>query len=380
MPPRKAPAAVSAAPATPPNPGPVPPLASPTIEAEPDSIDPAPNHDQEQYTLPPTAPMGDDEPGPSSTYIPRQPSPPLPDLNTRPFPPDDDHSSDEESDDEVVASLPIYLSPNLFPHLNLFQYPLHTRSLSAPSWARDRGKRITARVKERVGRVEVELPVDGTAEVWRDDKAREMGFVTDVNANGHGDDIVGGYGFGGKEKEKDKRKKSAKKEEKWGDKARLRSEVVPNATGYYSGVVHDGALHLHPISKTMQFRTSLAYIDDMEQKNRERAARRRGDNEEEEVGRPRSAAPGPAGAAGRPGIRKVLEDEENDGSGSIKDFRNKMWSTAANEEADSWVPYEWKEGEDDLVAKSFQSLLVAEDKHVRLGCRTRGLDYLNRGA
>jgi DNA-directed RNA polymerase-3 subunit RPC5 len=95
-------------------------------------------------------------------------------------------------------------------------------------------------VKERVGRVEVELPVDGTAEVWRDDKAREMGFVTDVNANGHGDDIVGGYGFGGKEKEKDKRKKSAKKEEKWGDKARLRSEVVPNATGYYSGVVHDG--------------------------------------------------------------------------------------------------------------------------------------------
>jgi hypothetical protein len=22
-----------------------------------------------------------------------------------------------------------------------------------------------------------------------------------------------------------------------------------------------------------------------------------------------------------------------------------MWSTAANEEADSWVPYEWKEGE-----------------------------------
>jgi hypothetical protein len=55
----------------------------------------------------------------------------------------------------------------------------------------------------------------------------------------------------------------------------------------------------------MQFRTSLAYIDDMEQKNRERAARRRGDNEEEDVARPRSAAPGPTGAAGRPGIRKV---------------------------------------------------------------------------
>jgi DNA-directed RNA polymerase-3 subunit RPC5 len=39
----------------------------------------------------------------------------------------------------------------------------------------------------------------------------------------------------------------------------------------------------------------------------------------------------------------VIEDEENDGSGSIKDFRNKMWSTAANEDADAWVPYSWKE-------------------------------------
>jgi hypothetical protein len=36
--------------------------------------------------------------------------------------------------------------------------------------------------------------------------------------------------------------------------------------------------------------------------------------------------------------------------------------------------------QDELVAKSFQSLLVAEDKRVRLDCRTRGLDYLNRGA
>jgi DNA-directed RNA polymerase-3 subunit RPC5 len=138
--------------------------------------------------------------------------------------------------------MPIYISPALFPSLHIFQYPLHHRSLTAPVWAKDRGKRITTRVKENVGRVEVEIPVDGDSVVWREDRARDLGFVTDVNAmNGHGEDVVGGYGFGGREKEKEKDKKGKKKkEEKWGDKARLRSELVPNATGYYSGIVRDG--------------------------------------------------------------------------------------------------------------------------------------------
>jgi hypothetical protein len=37
------------------------------------------------------------------------------------------------------------------------------------------------------------------------------------------------------------------------------------------------------------------------------------------------------------------EEEEGDGSGSLKDFRNKMWRLAKEEEEDTWVPYEWKE-------------------------------------
>ena len=41
---------------------------------------------------------------------------------------------------------------------------------------------------------------------------------------------------------------------------------------------------------------------------------------------------------------QLREEEENDGSGSIKDFRNKMRSTAQREEEDKWVGYEWKDG------------------------------------
>lgn len=52
------------------------------------------------------------------------------------------------------------------------------------------------------------------------------------------DGLVGGYGFGGKEKDKKGREKVLKKkEEKWGDKMRLRSELVFNVIGYYFGVV-----------------------------------------------------------------------------------------------------------------------------------------------
>lgn len=222
------------------NPGPVDALPSPPVVAVENMIDmdhPMRHDDTAEYDFPADQPEEQDAPGPSSTYIPRQPSPPLPDLSSRPFPPNDDDEELEE-DDEVIAKLPIYLSPSLFPHLHLFQFPLSHKSLSPSTWARDRGKNISTRVKEKVGRVEVEIPVDGGESVWRDERARDLGFVMDVNAvNGHAEDPVGGYAAKSKEKKKEPKKK---KQEKWGDKTRYRSELVPNATGYYSGVVHDG--------------------------------------------------------------------------------------------------------------------------------------------
>ena len=222
-----------------------------------------------------------DVPGPSTTYIPRQTSPPLPDLRYTAFPPNEqsDHSDDDE-EDEVIAQLPIYLSPNLYPNLNLYQYPLLLGSLATPTWAKERGKSISARVKEQTGRVEVEIPVDEQPRFWRDERATELGFIPNIHANG--DDIEGGYGYMNKAdgKKKPGRKKSVKME-KWGDKRRLRGEIIPNAPEYYSGIVHDGgssecsgtefcadllegALHLHPISRLVQFRPTLTYLDDFE--------------------------------------------------------------------------------------------------------------------
>lgn len=41
----------------------------------------------------------------------------------------------------------------------------------------------------------------------------------------------------------------------------------------------------------------------------------------------------------------VLDEEDNDGIGFIKDFRNKMWVMVIKEDEDSWVGYSWKVGE-----------------------------------
>lgn len=241
MPPRKVTTAANPDPAAQPS--------SPQLEATVSTVDPYPEpKDSDGDVLMPdeARTQNEDAAGPStSTYIPpqedpaRPPSPALPSLHTRAFPPEED---DDESDDEVLATLPVYMSPALFPTLNLFQYPLRTETLEPPKYAQERNKFITTRVKENVGRIEVELPVDEDVNYWRRERAEDLGFVRDVNEDDSG--VVGGYGFGGRgDKDKDKDKKGKKKDKShWGEKMRLKSEPIPNETGYYSGVVQDGKL------------------------------------------------------------------------------------------------------------------------------------------
>ena len=211
-------------------------MSEPVVEVVPSTIDPSPEpRENPGLQLPSSFPFDLDVPGPSNTFIP-------PSSSRTPPPAGPSTAAFENGDDEIAHSLPIYLSPTLFPHLHLYQYPLHHRPISAPSWATDRGKDITTRVKEAVGRVELEIPVDAGGNVWRDDRARELGFVPDVLTNGDAE-VEGGFGFGGRGPEGTAKKKRRKREEKWGENVRLRSEVVPNATGYYAGIIHEGGSH-----------------------------------------------------------------------------------------------------------------------------------------
>jgi DNA-directed RNA polymerase-3 subunit RPC5 len=89
-------------------------------------------------------------------------------------------------------------------------------------------------------------------------------------------------------------------------------------------------------------RTALNYLDDNDEKARLRKSKNSGGDDEEEDKKSKPAALPIASKAGK-------KDEEGDGSGSIKDFRTKMWNLAGADAADDWVPYQWREGE---VSKS----------------------------
>lgn len=97
-----------------------------------------------------------------------------------------------------------------------------------------------------------------------------------------------------------------------------------------------GALYLHPISKVLQLRTSLAYVDDLEANSR----RMRGDVNGEDDAQAKAKSTPLARPSGL-GPEREAEMEQNDGSGSLKDFRNKMLWIAQKEETDPWVPYKW---------------------------------------
>lgn len=131
--------------------------------------------------------------------------------------------------DEPLHVLPIYLTTQLKKSLYVHQFPLHHQTLQIPTYAKNRGKEITMRMKESVGRAEIELPVDAGESVWREERAEQLGFEKEESEE---DD-------GGKKKPKEKSKK--KKRRMWGEKVRLRSEEVPEMAGYYSGVIQDGA-------------------------------------------------------------------------------------------------------------------------------------------
>lgn len=179
---------------------------------------------------------------------------------------------DLDPDDEIAYTLPVYMNQSMSPNLNLFQYPLHHRAPQVSEWAAARGQSVTARMKEQVERFELEIPIDMRPEVWDEDKAEQLGFTAE-----------------------DSGKKGKGRDEGWGNKMRLRSEAVPEVTGYWAGVVHDGeyatrkeifglttkyfpgALHLHPVSRLQQLRPTLGYLDALEAQDRaekERARRR----------------------------------------------------------------------------------------------------------
>lgn len=132
-----------------------------------------------------------------------------------------------EGEDRLVSVIPVHFTNALLPNVHLHQYPLLTRPLEVPPSAAASGKRISARVKSKVKRLEIHVPVDTRGEVWNPERSKDLGGAR-------------------VEDDKEKNQELPKVKQREGEDARLsevrmRSEQVPHSGTYVLGVLREGA-------------------------------------------------------------------------------------------------------------------------------------------
>lgn len=129
-------------------------------------------------------------------------------------------------DDRLLSVLPIHFSNVLTPNVHLHQFPLLTRPLQAPPSAAASGKRIKARLKPGVRRLEIHVPVDTRPEVWNNERSKELGSARVEDDREKNQEVP--------------RLKQREGEEPRLAEVRLRSEQLPQMGAYVLGVLRNG--------------------------------------------------------------------------------------------------------------------------------------------
>ena len=253
-----------------------------------------------------------------------------------------------DTDDRIVSVLPVHLSNNLAPNLQLHQFPLLNRPLDVPPSAAISGKRIRARLKPTTRRLEVHVPVDPRPEVWNVEKSKELG------AGRMDDDSEKNQASGSKLREGEEPRLS---------EVRYRSEEIPHVGAYMLGVVRDGellvhsvlgevhnlpgTLHLHPLNETHQLRPTLTYLDALNRKSRRsRAGDSESDSGDGSPPDPDDVSPVSAHKKGKKpaseakevqvAARKAEEKGGRDLQGGMSAMRREMLMSLRAEEEEEW--------------------------------------------
>jgi DNA-directed RNA polymerase-3 subunit RPC5 len=133
---------------------------------------------------------------------------------------------DSDSEDPVIARLPIRLSHAMDPDIQIHHFPLLNAPLQVPPQAAAAGKRITARLKTNVRRLEMHVPVDTRPEVWNDERASALGVAQVEDDRGKNQEVV--------------KVKQRKEEEPRLSEVRMQSEQILQKGAYMVGIVRDG--------------------------------------------------------------------------------------------------------------------------------------------
>ena len=257
-----------------------------------------------------------------------------------------------EGDDEVVGVMPIHYTNTLAPNVAILQFPLLTRPLEVPPSAAASGKRIKARIKPNVRKLEVHVPADARPEVWNKERASILGVARLE------DD---------REKNQESKVKQREGEQPRLSEVRMSSEEIPRTGAYMLGVVRNGTspplllvlysirfqgrLSLHPIAETHQLRPTLTYMDHL---SRKKGGRGGDDSGSEDDGPPqdpdevaaeviKKEKPEPQAKEVQVSVRKSTPDEKNV-LGGLSVQRRELLSHIRAEEDDPWEELVYNDG------------------------------------
>ncbi|KAJ7225723.1 DNA-directed RNA polymerase III subunit Rpc5 [Mycena pura] len=240
-------------------------------------------------------------------------------------------------DDEVVSRIPIRFSNALSPKIQIHQFPLLTRPLQPPPSATASGKRITARIKANVRRLEVHVPADTRPEVWNSQRGRDLGAARLE------DD---------REKNQESKGKGRETDEVRLSEVRMRSEQIQQKGVHMLGIVRDGQLHLHPISETHQLRPTLTYLDVLSRKQKRSRGGAGSDSDSDDGPPPDPDEPAPAPALKKEKkptgeareVHVAARKEDRDGGlslGGLSAARREMLVAIRAEEDEGWQDLEY---------------------------------------
>ncbi|RUS89733.1 hypothetical protein EGW08_002551, partial [Elysia chlorotica] len=158
--------------------------------------------------------------------------------------------AEDSDDDPVTDEIDVYLSQSLSDNLYLMQYPLRPKHMGYSHL-----DHLSARVKPKQKRVEIELALDTRSKNYSSSKGEQIA----VNVDGNLPENAGDKVFTGSRMDK------------------ITLSCPPHTKSfsncqYAIGLVKDGELHLTPLAAMVQMRPNFDYLDKADTRHRAEAA------------------------------------------------------------------------------------------------------------
>jgi DNA-directed RNA polymerase-3 subunit RPC5 len=136
-------------------------------------------------------------------------------------------------EDPLIGLLPVHFSNALSLDVQIHQFPVLSRSLRIPPSFASTCPSVQARIKPKVGKIEVHVPVDTRPDVWNAETAKVLGTARAEDDRDKNQEVVKGREGG---------------DELMLKEVRMQSERTPPKGAYMLAVVREGTFCLSILS------------------------------------------------------------------------------------------------------------------------------------